>query len=58
MEPLRKCQIAKQYMPVENNQMVPCEDYPNCPHCPINLSESPRLKVISYIIIIYSIIVI
>lgn len=40
MEPLRKCQTAKQFMP-EGDMLVPCEDYPNCPRCPISLSNGP-----------------
>mgnify|MGYP003387569512 CR=1 FL=1 len=37
MEPLRKCQVAKQYLMDKDGMMGPCEDYPNCPHCPMKL---------------------
>lgn len=40
MEPLRKCQAAKQFVPTKKGTLLPCEDYPNCPHCPIALSTS------------------
>lgn len=39
MEPLRKCQQAKQFMPDSAGNFHPCEEYPNCPHCPMQLSE-------------------
>lgn len=38
MEPLRKCQIAKQFIPTEDGMLAPCEEYPNCPFCPIKLT--------------------
>lgn len=43
MEPLRKCQQAKQFQPdIEKPEFfTPCEEYPNCPYCPINLSTCP-----------------
>jgi vacuolar protein-sorting-associated protein 4 len=41
MEPLRKCQTAKQFMLTPTGFYIPCENYPNCPHCPMNLSTSP-----------------
>jgi len=42
MEPLRKCQQAKQFMPVENGKYyMPCDDYPNCRYCPPKLSKDP-----------------
>ena len=38
MEPLRKCQQAKQFMINPQDGMIaPCSDYPNCPYCPMNL---------------------
>jgi vacuolar protein-sorting-associated protein 4 len=39
MEPLRKCQTAKQFSLDQNGMYTPCEEYPNCPHCPMQLSE-------------------
>ena len=39
MEPLRKCQQAKQFITTEDGMLAPCEDYPNCPYCPIKLSS-------------------
>lgn len=42
MEPLRKCQQAKQFMPDANGNLTPAEDYPNCPHCPMQLNEAYR----------------
>lgn len=41
MEPLRKCQAAKQFIPDKNGMLSPCEEYPNCPYCPMALSTSP-----------------
>lgn len=38
MEPLRKCQSAKQFTQTEDGMLSPCEDYPNCPYCPIKLA--------------------
>ena len=38
MEPLRKCQSAKQFVRDSAGGYHPCEEYPNCPHCPMNLS--------------------
>ena len=40
MEPLRKCQAAKQFVPTKNGMLLPCEEYPNCPYCPVALSTS------------------
>jgi vacuolar protein-sorting-associated protein 4 len=37
MEPLRKCQSAKQFVVNADKTMSPCEDYPNCPQCPLKL---------------------
>lgn len=39
MEPLRKCQVAKQFLSDAQGNLHPCEDYPNCPYCPLNLSD-------------------
>ena len=38
MEPLRKCQNAKQFIIDNDDNYFPCVDYPNCPFCPIILS--------------------
>jgi len=40
MEPLRKCQKAKQFLFMEG-KYHPCIDYPNCHMCPMQLSETP-----------------
>jgi vacuolar protein-sorting-associated protein 4 len=40
MEPLRKCQLAKQFLPDANGKFTPCVEYPNCPHCPMQLNEA------------------
>eukprot|EP01041_Mallomonas_annulata_P007923 gene7923-16214_t len=70
MEPLRKCQYAKQFKPVSVNtttttpttgnnnnsigsnsntnsttMLLPCSDYPNCPHCPMALSTTPESEL-------------
>lgn len=37
MEPLRKCQLAKQFLRDANGFLHPCVDYPNCPACPMEL---------------------
>ena len=44
MEPLRRCQQARQFLPV-GNFLVPCEEYPNCPYCPPKLSDDPPNKI-------------
>ena len=41
MEPLRKCKVARQYIVLEDGHYVPCEEYPNCPYCPMALSTNP-----------------
>lgn len=41
MEPLRKCQNAKQFVTDQNGFYFPCEEYPNCPFCPMVLHEPP-----------------
>jgi vacuolar protein-sorting-associated protein 4 len=40
MEPLRKCQSARQFYSTNKGLLLPCEDYPNCPYCPMALSTS------------------
>ena len=37
MEPLRKCQSAKQFLKCSEGRYTPCETYPNCPFCPMDL---------------------
>jgi vacuolar protein-sorting-associated protein 4 len=39
MEPLRKCQTAKQFRRDLQLNCYPCEQYPNCAHCPMALSS-------------------
>lgn len=41
MQPIRKCQRAKQFIQV-SDKYVPCDEYPNCPKCPMNLTNSPN----------------
>lgn len=43
MEPLRKTQRAKQFLPW-GNFLIPCEKYPNCANCPPKLSSDPPGK--------------
>eukprot|EP00586_Coscinodiscus_wailesii_P006399 CAMPEP_0172490106 /NCGR_PEP_ID=MMETSP1066-20121228/20452_1 /TAXON_ID=671091 /ORGANISM="Coscinodiscus wailesii, Strain CCMP2513" /LENGTH=452 /DNA_ID=CAMNT_0013258419 /DNA_START=192 /DNA_END=1550 /DNA_ORIENTATION=+ len=43
MEPLRKCQQAKQFQP-EGEFLVPCSKYPNCRWCPPKLSSDENGK--------------
>jgi vacuolar protein-sorting-associated protein 4 len=38
MEPLRRCQQAKQFAPDSDGNLVPCRKYPNCAYCPPKLS--------------------
>ena len=40
MEPLRKCQMAKQFLKDMEGKFHPCEEYPNCPRCPMQLSST------------------
>jgi hypothetical protein len=51
MEPLRKCQTARQFIRVYSNaadyMLAPCEDYPNCPDCPMDLSETRAINAAS-----------
>ena len=44
MQPLRKCQQAKQFYVDENGMYCPCEKYPNCPRCPPKLSNDDEDK--------------
>lgn len=38
MEPLRKCQSAKQFLrDSRDGYYLPCSEYPNCMHCPMEL---------------------
>lgn len=39
MEPLRKCQSAKQFVVDREGNYLPCEQYPSCPRCPMALHE-------------------
>lgn len=41
MEPIRKCQVAKQFYETVELNLMPCTEYPNCPYCPMVLSNSP-----------------
>jgi vacuolar protein-sorting-associated protein 4 len=43
MEPLRRCQQARQFVP-KGEYLVPCEEYPNCPYCPPKLSDDAPNK--------------
>ena len=43
MEPVRKCEQAQQFLP-SGNYLVPCEQYPNCSHCPTKLPTDPSNK--------------
>ena len=38
MEPLRKCQQAKQFLEDSQGNLHPCVEYPNCERCPMKLS--------------------
>lgn len=37
MEPLRKCQAARQFLVDAQGNHHPCTEYPNCPRCPMAL---------------------
>ena len=59
MEPLRKCQQAKQFKKefppnavnggngngnaADSWTYTPCLDYPSCPYCPMALSNTPQV---------------
>ena len=45
MEPLRKCQVAKQFMIDHVGNYHPCEDYPNCSNCPMQLSDEMKSSI-------------
>ena len=39
MEPLRRCQQAKQFLPIDGGKYLsPASSYPSCPYCPPKLS--------------------
>ena len=41
MEPLRKCQVARQFLLDEASGLYsPCSEYPNCSQCPMRLNDS------------------
>ena len=44
MQPLRRCQKAKQFFIDEEGFYKPCEKYPSCPACPPKLSSDPPGK--------------
>ncbi|CAJ1922429.1 unnamed protein product [Cylindrotheca closterium] len=44
MEPLRRCQQAKQFVTDSKDMLIPCEKYPNCAHCIPKLSTDPPGK--------------
>jgi len=44
MEPLRRCQQAKQFSVCAEGFYMPCEQYPNCPSCPPKLSSDGEGK--------------
>ncbi|KAI2494470.1 AAA ATPase-like protein [Fragilaria crotonensis] len=44
MEPLRRCQQAKQFYRDSEGYMIPCAKYPNCAYCPPKLSSDPKNK--------------
>ena len=40
MEPLRKCQTARQFLADAAGNYTPCVEYPNCSQCPMQLNEA------------------
>lgn len=44
MEPLRRCQQAKQFRIDQDGMYMPCEVYPSCSACPPKLSSDPADK--------------
>ena len=44
MEPLRRCQQAKQFRIDQDGMFMPCELYPSCSSCPPKLSSDPADK--------------
>jgi len=45
MEPLRRCQRAKQFKQDSDGFLIPCDKYPNCPKCPpkLNTADPPGM---------------
>ena len=41
MEPIRRCQQARQFIVDKDGKYVPCEKYPSCSRCPPKLSTDP-----------------
>jgi vacuolar protein-sorting-associated protein 4 len=41
MEPIKRCQQAKQFVRDKEGYYYPCERYPNCSRCPVQLSSDP-----------------
>ena len=41
MEPIKRCQQARQFLRDKDGYYYPCERYPNCSHCPPKLSTDP-----------------
>jgi vacuolar protein-sorting-associated protein 4 len=44
MEPLRRCQQARQFLIDKDGKYIPCETYPNCAMCTPKLSTDPPDK--------------
>ena len=44
MQPLRRCQQAKQFYVDETGNYHPCDQYPSCSKCPPKLSSDPPKK--------------
>eukprot|EP00542_Grammatophora_oceanica_P011832 CAMPEP_0194047258 /NCGR_PEP_ID=MMETSP0009_2-20130614/23689_1 /TAXON_ID=210454 /ORGANISM="Grammatophora oceanica, Strain CCMP 410" /LENGTH=445 /DNA_ID=CAMNT_0038692815 /DNA_START=81 /DNA_END=1418 /DNA_ORIENTATION=+ len=44
MEPLRRCQQAKQFVLDTDGMYIPCKKYPNCAYCPPKLSGDAANK--------------
>lgn len=44
MQPLRRCQQAKQFYRDPDGFLIPCSKYPNCAYCPPKLSSDPSNK--------------
>ena len=41
MEPIKRCQQAKQFTKDADGNYMPCDRYPNCAYCPPKLSTDP-----------------
>lgn len=39
MGPVRRCQHAKQFIKNKHGKYIPCDNYPNCANCPLNLHD-------------------